>query len=171
MLHLIQPCSIYLPSYIAAYDEYVTHGINSYAFGDARTTDILAKFEDYRLERHLKPNRVGADYYWLVDDALHRFLGEITVRHRLTPDLEKYAGHIGYGVRYTEWGKGYGTLMLQLALEKAKAMGLEHVLGTCDDDNYGSARVMEKCGFALQDKIENIVDGQTVTTRRYWKTL
>ena len=171
MLHLIQPCSIYLPSYIEACDEYVTHGINSYAFSDARTTDILAKFEDYRLERHLKPNRVGADYYWLVDDASHRFLGEITVRHRLTPDLEKYAGHIGYGVRYTEWGKGYGTLMLQLALEKAKAMGLERVLGTCDDDNYGSARVMEKCDFALQDKIENIVDGQTVTTRRYWKTL
>ncbi len=171
MLHLIQPCSDYLPSYIEAYDEYATHGIDSYAFGNAREIDVLAKFEDYRLERNLKPNRVGADYYWLVDDASLRFLGEITIRHRLTSELERYAGHIGYGVRYSEWGKGHGTLMLRLALDKAKAMGLARVLGTCDDDNLGSARVMEKCGFVLHDKIENSIDGQTVITRRYWKTL
>lgn len=33
--------------------------------------------------------------------------------------------------------------MLKLALEKARSMGIEKVLITCDDNNIGSARVME----------------------------
>ena len=45
---------------------------------------------------------------------------KISIRHRLTDDLKRYGGHIGYDVRYSEWNKGYGTLMLRLALEKAK---------------------------------------------------
>jgi len=170
-MKLIVPCEAYLPSYMEAHDEYEAHGIDAYAFSDARKIDVLQKFEDYRLERSLKPNRVGADYFWLVDEDKKRFLGEITVRHRLTPELERYAGHIGYGVRYGEWGKGYGTQMLQLALIKARSMGLTRVLATCDDDNQGSARVLEKNGFLLSDKVENNVDGRVVITRRYWKTL
>ena len=31
--------------------------------------------------------------------------------------------------------------------------------------------VLEKNGFTLSDKVENDVDGQSVITRRYWKTL
>ena len=170
-MKLVVPCETYLSSYADAHDEYEMHGIDSYAFGDPRRVDVLQKFEDYRLERNLKPNRVGADYYWLVDEDHQRFLGEITIRHRLTPELERYAGHIGYGVRYSEWGKGYGTLMLRMALAHAKNMGLTRVLATCDDDNITSARVLEKNGFTLSDKVENDVDGQSVITRRYWKTL
>ena len=61
--------------------------------------------------------------------------------------------------------------MLQLALEKAKKLGISTALITCDDDNYGSAKVMENNGFVLQDKVTNIVNGSTITTRRYTKVL
>jgi len=61
--------------------------------------------------------------------------------------------------------------MLQLALAKAKALGISTALITCDDDNLGSAKVMENNGFVLRDKVVNIVDGRTVTTRRYTKEL
>ena len=61
--------------------------------------------------------------------------------------------------------------MLELALKEAKKIGLSKVLITCDDDNIGSARVMEKNGFILQDKLENTFDGKTFVTRRYWKTI
>ncbi len=67
--------------------------------------------------------------------------------------------------------KGYGTLMLKLALEKAKDLGITTALITCDDDNYGSAKVMENNGFVLQDKITNIKNGHTIITRRYTKEL
>ena len=79
--------------------------------------------------------------------------------------------HIGYGVRYSEWNKGYGTRMLALALERAKALGLSRVLITCNDDNLASARVMEKNGFTLEDTIPVTRDGETILTRRYWKTI
>jgi len=167
MIRLIEPCEKYLSSYMDAYDEYEQHGVTTYFFDNAREYDIFEKYDNYRHERNLKPNRVGADYYWLVDDERNHFIGEISIRHRLTEALEQYGGHIGYGIRYSEWNKGYGTLMLKLALSRARERGLERVLITCDDDNPGSACVMERNGLVLRDKVRNTIDGQEVITRRY----
>ena len=61
--------------------------------------------------------------------------------------------------------------MLALALEKAKERGISPVLITCNDDNLASARVMEKNGFTLEDKVIVFIDGEPVLTRRYWKTI
>lgn len=106
-----------------------------------------------------------------MDEEARRFLGIIDIRHQLTDSLLRFGGHIGYAVRLGDWNKGYGTLMLSLALPHAKALGITRCLITCDDDNTASARVMEKNGFVLGDKVENLIDGQTVLTRRYWRTL
>lgn len=167
MIQLIAPCEEYLASYMEAYDEYTANNVTDYSFTNAREVDIFDKVERYRKAENIPANHVGEDFYWLVDDASKLFIGQITIRHRLTEVLCLRGGHIGYGVRYTMWNKGYGSLMLKLALEKAKARGLERVLITCDDDNPASARVMEHNGFVLDDKVE--VDG--VLIRRYWKTL
>ena len=167
MLTLVIPSEKYLKSYTDAYDEYTASGVSTYGMTDPRAVDIFEKHENYRLGRNLKPDRVPSDCYWLVDDAREHFIGEIHIRHRLNEALSLRGGHIGYVIRRSEWNKGYGTQMLALALEKAKAMGLEQVLITCDDANLASARVMEKNGCILQDKVET--DGGL--TRRYWKTL
>ena len=171
MIRLIVPCEQYLSSYAEACDEYRLHGVSTYDFSDPHLSDVLSKFADYRLARNLKPGRVGSDYYWLVDDERDHFIGEISIRHALTDALERYGGHIGYGIRYSEWNKGYGTLMLRLALELAARRGITEILITCDDDNPGSARVMEKNGLHLVDKVENVIDGTPVLTRRYRKRL
>ena len=171
MARLIEPSAEYLDSYIEAFDENAAAGITAHRFRDARRQDVLAYFDAYAHERDLPPNRVGAHFYWLVDEAHGRFIGEISVRHRLTEALERYAGHIGYGVRASEQGKGYGTLMLKLALDRARELGIKQVLITCDDDNMASARVMEKNGLVLADTIENEVDGKRVLTRRYRREL
>jgi hypothetical protein len=39
------------------------------------------------------------------------------------------------------------------------------------EDNLASAKVMEKNDMVLQDKVENIIDGQKIITRRYCKAL
>ena len=57
--------------------------------------------------------------------------------------------------------------MLKLALEKARERGLRQILITCDDNNPGSARVMEHNGLVLRDKVRNVIDGQEIITRRY----
>lgn len=172
MIHLIEPCESYLASYAEAYDEYCGYPRPAgNPFRDPREGDLLRHFNDMRHARNLPQGWVGATTFWLVDDAPQRFLGQIDIRHELTASLLRYGGHIGYAIRLGEWSKGYGTRMLALALPHAKALGIERCLITCDDDNPGSARVMEKNGFVLGDKVDNIIDGRAVVTRRYWKDL
>ena len=59
--------------------------------------------------------------------------------------------------------------MLSRTLQYASGvLGLSRVLITCNDDNYGSARVIEKNGGILQDKVINTIQGAEILTRRYW---
>lgn len=167
MIRLIEPCEDYLSSYMKAYDEFDAQGVTRHGLTDAREVDIFDKIDRYRKGENIPADHVRSDSYWLVDDALKFFIGEIRLRHTLNDSLRLRGGHIGYAVRYSQWNKGYGTKMLSLVLEKAKERGLTKVLCTCNDDNPASARVMEHNGFQLEDKVE--VDGELI--RRYWKTL
>ena len=144
MIKLIVPSEEYLQSYTEAYYEYTENHVSTYFFTDPSSCDIFVKFEKYRNERNLRPDRVGEDKYWLVDDEKTYFIGEIAIRHRLNDALALRGGHIGYGIRCSEWNRGFGTKMLELALEKAKEMHISPVLITCNDDNLASARVIEK---------------------------
>ena len=66
------------------------------------------------------------------------------------------------------WSEGYGTELLLQALLKTMSMNLYDVLITCNDDNIGSAKITKKNGGLLENKLENIVDGKQILTRRYW---
>jgi predicted acetyltransferase len=113
----------------------------------------------------LQPGLVPQTTYWLVDDD-RRVLGILRLRHWLTPKLERFGGHIGYEVRPSERRKGYATLMLGFGLERAREMGLQRVLITCDDDNIASIRVIEKNGGIFEDQIQH--PGYDKPVRRYW---
>ena len=172
MIRLIEPCEAYLASYTEAFGEYEDFPRRAgNPFSDPRKCDLLQRIDDFRNGRNLPDGYVSATTLWLVDDAQRRFLGQIDIRHRLTDSLLRYGGHIGYAIRLGEWAKGYGTRMLALALPTAKALGITRCLITCDDDNPGSARVMEKNGFMLADKVPNFIGGEPILTRRYWKNL
>lgn len=170
-LTLVEPCEKYLASFLEAREEALAGGMTDEGFSGAPAEELLGRYDDLRHGRNLPPGWVAADHYWLVDEGRGRFIGEVCIRHSLTAALERYGGHIGYAVRPSEWNRGCGTLMLALALEKAQGLGLSDVLATCDDDNLASARVMEKNGFVLRDKVRNTVDGREVTTRRYTRPL
>lgn len=81
-------------------------------------------------------------------------------------------GSIGYAVRVSEWGKGYGMGILRRGLEIAKEHGMEKVLLTINDKNTASIHVCEKLGGKLEDTIEayNEAEGHHLL-RRYWITL
>lgn len=96
-------------------------------------------------------------------------IGQISIRHVLSENLKQVGGHIGYSIRASERQKGYGKLMLQMALPFVRKLGLEKALITCDDDNAGSIKVIEGAGGILQDKID--VAGRAVPHRRYWLSL
>lgn len=87
-----------------------------------------------------------------------------SIRHRLNEHLLRIGGHIGYGIRPSERNKGYATMQLALALDKAKEMGLTRVLLTCDKYNIGSAKTIINNGGILDS--EDIIDG--IEIQRYW---
>ncbi len=96
-----------------------------------------------------------------------RIVGRVSIRHALTPLLERVGGHIGYVVVPEFRRQGYGTAMLRLSLQILREQyGLRRVLVTCDDDNVASIRVIEKNGGTL----ENVIVGQDLgkPKRRYW---
>jgi predicted acetyltransferase len=53
---------------------------------------------------------------------------------------------------------------LRAVLPNARALGLDRVLVTCDDENLASARTIERCGGVL----EEVRDTELGHTRRYW---
>ncbi|MCX7028419.1 MAG: GNAT family N-acetyltransferase [Spirochaetes bacterium] len=107
--------------------------------------------------------KVPSTLYFLVDNA-GRILGAIDFRHALNENLMLHGGHIGYGVRPSERRKGCCSLMLAMLLPKIKARGYTGVLLTCDDDNSGSIRTIEKNGGVLENKV--VHEGKL--SRRYW---
>lgn len=63
--------------------------------------------------------------------------------------------------------RGYATTILRLSLQIAsEKFGIHRILVTCDDDNIGSIKTIEKNGGIL----ENIVSGPDLDKpkRRYW---
>ena len=107
---------------------------------------------------------VPQNIYWVVSNG--RIVGMLKLRHRLTPALENYGGNIGYAVRPSARGRGVATRMLALALEKARALGLQRVLLTCNPENLASARVMVKNGAVRAADSTNPETG--MPHARYW---
>jgi predicted acetyltransferase len=87
--------------------------------------------------------------WWVSGDE---YLGRLAIRHRLTPRLHDLGGHIGYDVRPTARRRGHATAMLAAALPRARALGIDAVLVTCDEDNVGSRKVIEANRGVLEDK-------------------
>ena len=97
-----------------------------------------------------------------------RIVGRASIRHSLNEFLERVGGHIGYVVVPEFRRRGYATAILHSSLQIAreKCLGARRVLVTCDDDNVGSIRTIEKNGGVL----ENVVSGRGLdkAKRRYW---
>jgi len=147
--------------------EFAEHG-NSRYVGDAQDfSAFLARVRDQREERGLLPGVVPMSLFWLVRD--HEILGSSRLRHTLTPELEQLGGNIGYDIRPSERRRGLGTILLRLTLERAQAMGLARVRITCDADNMGSIRVIEKNGGVLDAELLSPERGKSI--RQYWITL
>lgn len=84
-------------------------------------------------------------------------IGFLALRHSIdTEFLRTRGGHIGYSIRPAYRRQGHGSRALALALPRARALGLDKVLLTCDERNVGSARTIESQGGVFQ----NVIDGK-----------
>ena len=120
---------------------------------------------DQQRGENLQPGYVACTFLFAF--AGQRIVGRVSIRHRLNEFLERHGGHIGYVVVPEFRRRGYATAILGMALRIAgEQLGIRRVLVTCDDDNVGSIRTIEKNGGTL----ENVVDEPAThkRLRRYW---
>lgn len=99
--------------------------------------------------------RVPSTRYWLY--VAGKPVGFADLRHFLTPALRQSGGNIGYAIRPTERGKGYGKKLLELLLEEARKMKLEKVLITARPINMASIGVAKANGGKIVRQTEECV--------------
>lgn len=167
MARLVRPSQRYRESYLQALQEFHEEGL--YLHLDYET--IAADFADFVRELLQKedpakvtPGRVPDSVYWLVEGNI--YIGRVSIRHKLNDFLERIGGHIGYDIRPPKRGKGYGKQILALALPKAREIGLQHVLLTCDKDNIASKKIIESNGGILSGEYK-VVEQETPILH-YW---
>lgn len=171
LLGLVEPAYVYRKAFLTMVADYQAAGENRYL---PLLSVLQADFRGYvRHQRQmgrgigLKPGWVPCTVLWGVSPELSLIVGELHIRHRLTPALEKEGGHIGYTITPSLRGKGFGTRQLALGLEKVRELlDVERVLVTCDTDNIASARVIQKNGGILENEVISDYSGKPVS--RYW---
>jgi predicted acetyltransferase len=125
----------------------------------------LAVLDERARGVNLPPGHVASTFLFAFD--ADRIVGRVSIRHELNAELLRLGGHIGYAVVPEFRRRGYATAMLRLALGFARdTLGLDRVLVTCDDDNVGSIRTIEKNGGVLEDVVTGA--GLAKPKRRYW---
>ena len=112
------------------------------------------------------PDRVPATEYLFVRLPEGRVVGMLNLRHYLTEETARYAGHIGYSVRPAERRKGYAKAMLRAALPRARELGLTRVMVSCLAENEPSRRTILACGGRYDATVP--VASAGVLVERYW---
>jgi predicted acetyltransferase len=157
MPHLAAPTTAARDSFVAAARDLRDEGW----LPEFPVDEVAADFGGY-VQRVLDEKHywgVPISTFWYMDESI--YLGTVIVRHRLTPELVRRGGHIGYHVAPHHRRQGHATAMLAAAISHCRGtLGITRVLVTCDQSNVASRRVIESNGGAL----ENILDGEC----RYW---
>lgn len=92
--------------------------------------------------------KVPQSTYWLYADG--KPVGQGKIRHFLTDALREAGGNIGYAVRPSARGRGYGTVLLRELRKEAAKMGIDRALVTVHNDNTASIRVALKNGGTIE---------------------
>lgn len=149
-MEFIKPNAAFLDEYLAACKESHEHNITEWMpvklenFEGWKESALLIYDMLDRGER-LPVGVPRTSTYWCVEDK--RFVGEVQLRPYISADESKTAGHIGYAVRYSMWGNGFGTKLLQFAIEKLREYHVSPIFVACHIDNIASNRLCQKIGF------------------------
>jgi tagatose 1,6-diphosphate aldolase len=84
--------------------------------------------------------------FHMVHSGTGEVLGNLRLSLGSTPHLERYAGHVGYGVLPEHRGHRYAARAVRLLLPFAREAGLDPLWITCDPENLASRQTLELAG-------------------------
>ncbi len=120
--------------------------------------DVLPQLVDGELELHLvdrtfgMPGRIPTYRFEMRVDGQR--VGTATLRVGSTEYIDRYAGHIGYGVDYDHRGKHYAARTCGLLFALARCHGMTSLWITCNPENVASRRTCERVGGELVDIVD-----------------
>ncbi len=169
-MKLIEPTAEYARKILAYRREFLEHGDSMDGTGMLRKTDNPYDWIRYS-ERCKDPatvpqGLVPATQYLFVRQEDDKIVGMIQIRHCFNPYLEQFGGHIGYSVAPSERRKGYAAMMLKMALQKCRELGIGDVLITCVSGNEGSRKTILKNGGIYESTVYE--PDEKVNLERYW---
>jgi predicted acetyltransferase len=165
IIRLIEPTVTLKDDFCALVEEFTAEDDDRYGDAMSNFEKFIRLCTDEATGRNLAPGRVQQSTFWLSRNE-QRILACSRLRHSLNPYLEEFGGHIGYDVRPSERGRGYGTQILKLTLDKAREIGLKRLLVTADSSNVASWRIIEKNGGVLHSEAVSRETGELL--RKYW---
>ena len=100
--------------------------------------------------------------YILLREDDNCIVGAVNIRPHLTRELsENFEGNIGYSVRPSERGKGYGKKALELALKEFYTLNdSDDVIMCCYKENEPSKRIIKKYGGTLIEECQGVLSPQ-----------
>ncbi|EJQ10065.1 GNAT family acetyltransferase [Bacillus cereus] len=167
-MKLLKPIHEYSGKIMAYRHAFLQSGEQPHGSSSLQNFDSLdewfEKVSKQELGESLLANRVPSSQFLSFEKG--ELIGFVNIRHRLNPELLLESGHIGYSVHPNKRRQGYATEQLQLSLAEAQKLGLKNVLITCDKENIGSAKTIQKVGGVLENEVVSSNSGEIV--QRYW---
>lgn len=165
MFNLVKPDISLREKFISMVNDYNDNNENifnnDYFNEDFDYEGYIKDLDDLSNGVGLPEEYVPSTEWWLINNN-NDILGTVRLRHKLGERNFQEGGHIGYDISPRYRKKGYGKIILELVLYKAKELDLEKVLITCDFDNIGSRRIIEHNGGKLENSIISKETGKEV---------
>ncbi len=136
--------------------------LEGYTFEEALERCLNMKDKTYAE----KVGRCPGKTFLLIRESDNKLIGTLNLRWDLSEAMQKFGGHIGYGIRPTERRKGYNKINLYLGMIEAQKVGLERVMLDCDVNNIGSDKTLKALGGKLERTEIDPSDG--ILTNVYW---
>lgn len=129
-------------------DEFNQHNVFS-GLSRVNTKNLIDRMTKYAYGIDNSLENPKCEHYVLFADNRPVALGCLMLE--LNDYWKKYRGHFWYKTLPSERRKGFGTILLELLVERARIFGFSELFGQCNIHNVGSNKIMLKNGFERYD--------------------
>ena len=150
-MKLVEPSADYRETFLDFVRDVKNTGYLTYDIYRSAETDFgayLRKLKDQAAGINIDEGWCPCRSFWLVDDSA-AVAGVIRIRFDMKPELRMNFGNIGYEIKSSERGRGYGSLLLNEGLKEARKLGLKTAVLICRPGNTASAGLIRKFGGEL----------------------